>query len=103
MLAVPGCTGWADHHFLDDFLAFPTRIIRVVLLAFAFVVQANKTCWPWNDTGTSCCAAPGQGAGKESWAARRTDTIDSETWKRADGLTFGVAHVPTGLYAPLWG
>jgi hypothetical protein len=42
MLSVPGRTGWADQHFLDDFLAFSTRIIRVVDLAFASFVRANE-------------------------------------------------------------
>jgi hypothetical protein len=63
--------------------------------------SCERTSWPWNDTGTPCSAVSGQDAGKESGAARRTDTTDSETWKRAEGSTFGVAHGPKGLYASL--
>lgn len=46
MLAVLSGTSRADDHFLDDFLAFPTRIIRVVLLAFACVARANERVGP---------------------------------------------------------
>src|SRR5262249_11542882 len=60
----------------------------------------ERTCWPWNDMGTPCCDVSGQGAGWESGEGRRTHTTDSGTWERADGRTFGVAHGPTGLYAP---
>lgn len=42
VLAVLSGTSRADDHFLNDFLAFPTRIIRVVLLAFARVADANE-------------------------------------------------------------
>ncbi len=42
LLAVLHGTGWADDHFLDDFLAFAARIIRMVLFAFARVVGANE-------------------------------------------------------------
>jgi len=42
VLAVIGGTGWADDHFLDDLLTFPTRIIRVVIFAFARFVRANE-------------------------------------------------------------
>src|SRR5262249_40429100 len=60
----------------------------------------ERTCWPWNDTGTPWCAASRQGDGKVYGAARHTDTTDSGTSKRAEGLTFGVAHVPKGLFPP---
>ena len=43
VLTVLGGTGWADDHFLDDFLAFPTRIIRVAHFAFASFVCANDS------------------------------------------------------------
>jgi hypothetical protein len=46
VLAVLGGTGGADEHFLDDFLTLPTRIIRVVLLAFACLVGANERVGP---------------------------------------------------------
>ena len=36
----------------------------------------------------------------ESGPEQCTDTTDNETWKRADGLAAGVAHVLTGLHAP---
>ena len=41
-----GGTSRADDHFLDDLLAFPTRIIRVVLFAFARVAGANERVGP---------------------------------------------------------
>jgi hypothetical protein len=63
--------------------------------------SCERPSWPWNDTGTPCCAVSGQGAGTESGAVRRTDATDSGTWKRAEGSTFGVAHGPKGLSAPL--
>ena len=46
VLAVLGGTGWADDHFLDDLLALPTRIIRVVLFAFATLVGTNERVGP---------------------------------------------------------
>jgi len=46
VLAVLGGTGGADDHFLDDLLAFPARIIRVVLFAFAGLVGANERVSP---------------------------------------------------------
>jgi hypothetical protein len=41
-MAVAGGAVRADKHFLGDLLALPTRIIRVVLLAFARLVAANE-------------------------------------------------------------
>jgi hypothetical protein len=46
VLAVLGGTSRADDHFLDDLLAFPTQIIRVVLFAFARVADANERVGP---------------------------------------------------------
>ncbi len=46
MLAVLGGTSRADDHFLDDLLTLPTRIIRVVLLAFTRVADANERVGP---------------------------------------------------------
>jgi hypothetical protein len=46
VLAVLGGTSRADDHFLDDLLAFPTRIIRVVLFEFARVAGANERVGP---------------------------------------------------------
>jgi hypothetical protein len=45
-LSVFGGAIRANHHFLDDFLAFATRNIRVVLLAFAVLVAANEGVGP---------------------------------------------------------
>ncbi len=80
LLAVSGGTIRADDDFLNYFLAFPTRIIRVILLAFALVVGANKRVRPrtirillaapiqhkvltgsagWNDTLTQLTAKHG--------------------------------------------
>ena len=42
MLAVSDCTVGADNHFLDDLLAFSTRIVRVVLFALASLIRANE-------------------------------------------------------------
>jgi hypothetical protein len=46
VLTVFGGAGWADDHFLDDLLAFSTRIIRVILFALAGLVRANKRVCP---------------------------------------------------------
>jgi hypothetical protein len=46
VLAVLSGTDRADDHFLDDLLTFPTRIIRVVLLAFTRVARANDRVGP---------------------------------------------------------
>lgn len=46
MLAVLGGTSRADDHFLDNLLALPTRIIRVVLFSFACPVGANERVSP---------------------------------------------------------
>ncbi len=46
MLAVLGGTGRADDHFLDDLMAFATRIVRMVFFAFANLVGANKRVGP---------------------------------------------------------
>jgi hypothetical protein len=43
---VLGGTGWADDHFLEDLLAFSTRIIRVVLFAFARLIGTNERVSP---------------------------------------------------------
>lgn len=46
VLAVFGGTDGADDHFLDDFLALPTRIIRVAHFAFARFVCAKERVGP---------------------------------------------------------
>lgn len=46
MLAVFGGTRLTDDHFLDNLLALSTRIIRVVLFAFARLVGANERVGP---------------------------------------------------------
>src|SRR4051794_28448966 len=76
----------------------PARLDRPRTVPWAFPRTLRRR-WPWSGRDTSCCAVSEQDGGKEYPAAQHTDTTDSETWDRADEFTFGVAHVPLGLYA----
>ena len=102
MLAVLGGTGGADDRFLDDLLALPARIIRVVLLAFASLGDANHRV--------------GLGTVRVLLAAPLQDQVLARSPRWHDALTqltaihdpsqetqLRVAHVPSGLYALIRG
>src|SRR5262249_20624291 len=75
-LAVPGGAVRAGRHFGDDFLTCPTRIIRVILLAFASLVRAHGRVGP--GAIRVHLAAPAQDEAL-CGSARRHDTLTQRT------------------------
>src|SRR5262249_46262889 len=70
--------GRADDHFLGHLLAFPTRIIRVMLFALALLVGANEGVGP--GTIRVLLPAPVQDQAL-AWSPGRDDTLTQLTAK----------------------